>query len=109
MSDTLGSQKIIEELPITRIDKTIDIALSLTEIERGLIVKFKRAIGLFSYESGGSTGLQIGKNDEVIKVYSRTKKAKGIIQEYRLGNRLRFKKNDLDLLIETSESKRSIQ
>lgn len=36
-------------------------------------------------------------------------KAKGIIQEYRLGNRLRFKRNDLDLLIETSESKRNIQ
>lgn len=74
-SDTLGSQKTIEELPITRVDKTIDIALSLEEVERGITVKFKRAISLFSYESGGSTGFQVGKNDEVIKLYSRTKKA----------------------------------
>lgn len=95
-TNTLGGQKTIEELPITRIDKTIDIALSLIEIERGLIVKFKRAMGLFSYESGGSTGLQIGKNDEVIKVYSRTKKAKlnypcSRIEIMNKGSKIQFK------------------
>jgi excisionase family DNA binding protein len=36
-------------------------------------------------------------------------RSKEIIQEYRLGNRLRFKKSDLDTLIESSLSKRGIK
>jgi hypothetical protein len=70
----LGSIDKIESLTITRLDKTIDIALFLNEITRGLLVKHKRYTHMYSFESGGFTGINLGKNDEVIKIYNRNKK-----------------------------------
>lgn len=95
-SDVFACEEIIENLPIIRVDKTIDIALSLFEVERGINIKFKRAMTMHSYESGGSTGFQVGKNNEVIKIYSRTKKAKlgydcTRVEIMNKGNKVQFK------------------
>jgi hypothetical protein len=71
-----GPIQVIEELPITRIDKTVDITLSYEEISRGFDVKHKRAVNVYQFMSAQNRSIDIGKSPEVIKLYNRTHKAK---------------------------------
>ncbi len=74
--ELIGSQEVIEQLPIIRLDKTVDITLGFTEVLHSLVTKFKRSSKAHSFSSGKLTGLELGKSPEVIKVYDRSKKAK---------------------------------
>jgi len=72
----LGYVPTIEGLPITRIDKTVEITLSLDEVLRGVDVKNKRSTKIYEFRSGIFDGLEVGKKPEVLKLYNKTKKAK---------------------------------
>lgn len=75
VSDCILTRGILESLPINRLDKTIDIASHPIEIYRGLEVKFKRIATAYGLESGLMTGLQLGKGQEIIKVYHKSRRS----------------------------------
>lgn len=59
---------------ITRADLTIDIARDFKYLYKGIIITGKCSVT--THRKIVVTGLDIGKNEEIIKVYDRTKKAK---------------------------------
>ncbi|MFT6630432.1 MAG: hypothetical protein ACJAS4_000370 [Bacteriovoracaceae bacterium] len=71
-----GPLDVIQLLPLTRIDKTVDITLSYEEVSRGFNVKHKRSVNIYQFMSAQNRSIDIGKSPEVIKLYNRTFKAK---------------------------------
>lgn len=74
--DFILAEEFIETLPITRIDKTIDIAIGAHEIHRGLEIKHKRSIKVYDIKSGRTDNIQVGKKPEIHKIYDKQALAK---------------------------------
>ncbi len=71
-----GKISTIELLPVTRLDKSLDIACSYELVSRGFDIKNKRSANAYQYSSGINTGIDIGKTPEVMKLYDTSLKAK---------------------------------
>lgn len=69
---SLGNVNDIENLKISRLDRTIDIPLDFSSVATGLDVKFKQSKNEYEYGSSVLTGITFGKLPSKVKLYDRS-------------------------------------
>lgn len=82
----------IETARITRLDLNLDFACSLPELLRSIDIKNKRWGAQFLERSGARTGMIVGKGDESVEIYDKTKESNLETPLSRLELRLRGRK-----------------